>query len=460
MRSMFDKNEKKIKGTLNAQFEVPDKVKTAQREAFEKIRAKADAEKENTALVTIKAAPKKKFKIMYRAAFGMAATAAVFSVVCITNPAMADNIPVIGSVFREIGSSLGFAGDYEEYARPLEEGVNTETATEQTFDGTTITLSEVYCNDTAMYISMLIKTEDVFPETFMMQNSDMPIMCLWESSWTASYNPDYEYPLLNANLDGKMLDEHTYAGMLRMELPDISYSEKEGETVTVPDAFTADLNISAIMGNLPEEQVTKPEMPQEFKDEYTAAMAEYGLDESDYENFTEEEKDIELRMYNEMWEKYAKRYPDAVIYPNKYENWEMKGDWKFTLDVEKDHTKTIQKELNLLDKEGNGIVSITKTPFELTMEVTDPDAKYFAVPLDAQGNLFDYGRTGSSAYTWAVNDSDTSKIYVYLCDYMEYMDELKGYYWSDDYEEKAKTKTFKQLLDERAIMHTEVTFDE
>ena len=49
--------------------------------------------------------------------------------------------------------------------------------------------------------------------------------------------------------------------------------------------------------------------------------------------------------------------------------------------------------------------------------------------------------------------------YIYLCDYYEYMDELKGYYWSDDYEEKAKTRTFKQLLDERAVASTEVHFD-
>ena len=39
------------------------------------------------------------------------------------------------------------------------------------------------------------------------------------------------------------------------------------------------------------------------------------------------------------------------------------------------------------------------------------------------------------------------------------MDELKGYYWSDNYEEKAKTKTFKQLLDERAVASAEVHFD-
>ena len=46
-----------------------------------------------------------------------------------------------------------------------------------------------------------------------------------------------------------------------------------------------------------------------------------------------------------------------------------------------------------------------------------------------------------------------------FADYYEYMDELKGYYWSDDYEEKAKTKTFKQLLDEPVVAGTEVHFD-
>ena len=40
------------------------------------------------------------------------------------------------------------------------------------------------------------------------------------------------------------------------------------------------------------------------------------------------------------------------------------------------------------------------------------------------------------------------------------MDELKGYWWSSDYEQKSKEKTFKQLLDERSIHHTEITFEE
>lgn len=42
---------------------------------------------------------------------------------------------------------------------------------------------------------------------------------------------------------------------------------------------------------------------------------------------------------------------------------------------------------------------------------------------------------------------------------MKYMDELKGYYFSEDYQEKAKTKTFKQLLDERAVASDTINFE-
>ena len=40
------------------------------------------------------------------------------------------------------------------------------------------------------------------------------------------------------------------------------------------------------------------------------------------------------------------------------------------------------------------------------------------------------------------------------------MDELKAYLWSEDYEELAKEKNFKQLLDERSLYHKEIIFDE
>lgn len=116
----------------------------------------------------------------------MTAAAAVFSAVCITNPAFAENIPLVGNVFEQIGNSLGFSGDFSKYATPLEDdntadnetqngaeqktfsnsdntqttavedGETTDSKWSQTYNGTTLTVSEVYCNDTALYISLVI----------------------------------------------------------------------------------------------------------------------------------------------------------------------------------------------------------------------------------------------------------------------------------------------------------------
>lgn len=146
----------------------------------------------------------KKFKTVYKTALGLTAAAAVFSTVCITNPAFAENIPLVGNVFKQLGNSMGFYGDYSKYAKQLtdsaedaeladtnesqEDGGNPQSAQAEdqnttennnadktkdnesyskTVDGTTVTLSEVYCNEMALYLSMTIHTEDKFPDTFI-----------------------------------------------------------------------------------------------------------------------------------------------------------------------------------------------------------------------------------------------------------------------------------------------------
>lgn len=69
-------------------------------------------------------------------------------------------------------------------------------------------------------------------------------------------------------------------------------------------------------------------------------------------------------------------------------------------------------------------------------------------------NVPGYGNTAP------VQGYDTSKIYVYICDYVEYMDELKGVWWSGGYDESVKGEIFKELLDERSLYHKEIIFDE
>ena len=573
-----NRNDNAIEEIMQAEFPLPKQAEDAKNTAFARIRemAAASGNAENTENMVRRLSEKstkkstekstgssgkkssgtvkshKKFKAVYKTALGLTAAAAVFSAVCITNPAFAENIPLVGNVFKQLGNSLGFYGDYSKYAKQLtdstedarsadadgsQEGSNNsqnvqaedQNTTEndnsdktkdnesysKTVDGTTVTLSEVYCNELAMYLSMTIHTEDKFPDTFI-RFDGKPDIKLSENSTVKYDYMDGKSNLFNAYLDGKMLDDNTYAGVLRIPVEDMTvddagwtkfyevrnaffkekgidvdsedfsfdklaqalgmdeYSDEKlpqvggpaisdyVKDIKVPDRFTMELDLKDIVGTLPDDQDTTPDIPQDLRDEYNQKMAEHGIstDDADYESLTEEQKDLEHQFFTEMWNEYFERYPEANEGNNRYNSWTLKGDWKFNVDVEKNTSDTVEKDVNVVDENGDGVLSITKTPFEITMKMQDPETKYVAVMLDANGDMMPYGGVANSnADTYAIQDRDVSTVYIYLCDYYEYMDELKGYYWSDNYEEKAKTKTFKQLLDERAVAGTEVHFD-
>ena len=573
-----NRNDNVIEEIMQADFPLPKQAENAKNEAFSRIRemAAASGNTENTENMVRRLPEKsiekptekstgssgkkssgtakshKKFKAVYKTALGLTAAAAVFSTVCITNPAFAENIPLVGNVFKQLGNSLGFYGDYSKYAKQLTESTEDtqpadsdgsqegssnsqnvqaedQNTTEnhnadktkdnqsysKTVDGTTVTLSEVYCNEMALYLSMTIHTEDRFPDTFITSDGK-PNIKLSENSTVKYDYMDGKSNLFNAYLDGKMLDDNTYAGVLRIPVEDMTVDEagwtkfyevrnaffkekgidvdsedfsfdKLAQTlgmdeysdeklpqvggpaisdyvkdIKVPDLFAMELDLKDIVGTLPEDQDTTPDIPQDLRDEYNQKMSEHGIstDDADYESLTEEQKDLEHQFFTEMWNEYFERYPEAKEGNNRYNSWTLKGDWKFSVDVEKNTSDTVKKDVNVVDENGDGVLSITKTPFEITMKMQDPETKYVAVMLDANGDIMPYGGVANSnADTYAIQDRDVSTVYIYLCDYYEYMDELKGYYWSDNYEEKAKTRTFKQLLDERAVAGTEVHFD-
>lgn len=557
-----NRNDNVIEEIMQADFPLPKQAEDAKNEAFARIREMAadSGHVENTENMvrrlpeksTEKSTKKstgsygkkstgtakshKKFKAVYKTALGLTAAAAVFSTVCITNPAFAENIPLVGNVFKQLGNSLGFYGDYSKYAKQLTESaegaqsadadgsqegssnsqnvqVEDQNTTEnhnadktkddqsysKTVDGTTVTLSEVYCNELAMYLSMTIHTEDKFPDTFI-TSEGKPNIKLSENSTVKYDYMDGKSNLFNAYLDGKMLDDNTYAGVLRIPVEDMTvddagwtkfyevrnaffkekgidvdsedfsfdklaqtlgmdeYSDENlpqvggpaisdyVKDIKVPDRFAMELDLKDIVGALPENQDTTPDIPQDLRDEYNQKMAEHGIstDDADYESLTEEQKDLEHQFFTEMWNEYYERYPEANEGDNRYNSWTLKGDWKFNVDVEKNTSDTVEKDVNVVDENGDSVLSITKTPFEITMKMQDPETKYVAVMLDANGDIMPYGGVANSnADTYAIQDRDVSTVYIYLCDYYEYMDELKGYYWSDNYEEKAKTKTFK-----------------
>lgn len=546
------KTEGKIKKVMQREFPLPENVEMAKQSAFTKIRNGRVIQEAVTGISEERVVHNSR-KVYFRSFAGAAAAVMVFSAVCITNPALAAKIPLVGHVFEELGETMGFSGDFEEYATPLTEEIVTEARADEkanmenakeeensamdlaenqengqvgtgaaaensvysiTQNGMTVTLSEVYCNDMALYISMVIETEEEFPDTVTMQDTDTMLLDILNSTLKFSYN-DSEKLVMN-ELDGKLMDEHTYAGVLRYNLEysadttdydgyyaardefilqqGVSEEELENDywaamgkvceklgipleglsnqaltdaggpdlqdyqsSVEIPEEFTVELNIPQISGIKPDGQ--QPEMPEDIRAEYEQAMAEHGLGltDEDYSSFTEEQKDIEHQLFTKMWNDYAERYPETREWPNPYLTWEVEGPWNFTLNVKKDSSKTVVKEINDVDENNIGLKTVTKTPFELIIKDSG-NIDCFTVVLDADGEPLDNGNTGGSTNVLAVSDHDVSKIDVFICDYVEYMDEIKGYYWSEDYEEMKKTKTYKQFLEERALYHKEIVF--
>ena len=91
----------------------------------------------------------------------------------VNNPTLAANLPFIGHIFEKMQDSFSYEGDYskvgkalepESVGQQLESAENTSEMEEvsaytKTADGLTVTLSEVYCNDQALYITTQIQSE-------------------------------------------------------------------------------------------------------------------------------------------------------------------------------------------------------------------------------------------------------------------------------------------------------------
>lgn len=525
--------DKTIEQVLQRDFALPDAVKRAQSGAFDKIRAEAQA---RTGKETKKGRGRSRRKALTIAGT-LAASAAVFSTICISNPAFAANIPLVGHVFAEIGSSLGFSGDYEKYATSLqgaESGAVAEEQTasavdgqtapagaeaaatgadgsySQTFNGVTVTLSEIYCNDMSLNVALVVRSEEGFPDISKDEDGNA-YLYLRNGTLLTDYYP--EAVVIAEPVEGRLTDEHTFAGVMRFDLSDTTESVQDEYFEAQNDFFAAQLGISReeldtaasdvydrlreILGTdvlsasviasaggpdikdytayyeVPEDfsvtlkfdkvvadlaEASLPAMPQELVDEYNAALAEHGLDIDDYENFTEEEKQIEHQLFEEQQRKYDELYPDAGIFPNRYENWWKEGEWDFTFGVTKNTADSQVLEINDFDESGLGVTRVTKTPFEIVVEMQSPAESsspsgmgYFLTALDENGKQLPYG-SGGTTNTFAVQGQEISRIDVYICDFEEYMSS-KGQLLSGEGADN------RALLEEMALYHKEIVFE-
>lgn len=452
---------------------------------------------------------------------GIAAAVAVFSLFCVSNPALAAKIPLIGHIFERVETTVSYKGDFSSTAQVLvtegadaadlktenadleTENAETETADKntgkinagitendkdgnakskaeagnaengndekvnkseeskyvKTSNGLTVTVSEVYYSTKALYLAMSIKNEEEFPQDFIRTKNmddyilDYDVLSL---NGTASFSFSDIDVGPELYIEGQFIDNHTFAGIYRVPLDQFSYYPTDEEIAAtgldINDYWTDDMSTDEAAKKVDEYNLKLKEKfpdigkPLPIPDSFT-----YNLNITD--------------ISGDLFETKARTvtFPEGdtgVVYDNLVKKYE--GNWDFQFDVALDTSRTSVIELNDTNAEGLGISKIEKTPYEISAQMIIPSDKlnydYFLVMLDKDGELMDY--QGSFTDTYQLYGRDTSTVYLYICDYIQYMDEIKGYYWSPDYEEKKKTKTYKQYLDEKSLYHTEVSFEE
>lgn len=158
--------------------------------------------------------PGKRNWIKYTAA--AAAAAVTVTTVCFANPAFAAKIPILGEIFKQVQHQSTFSGDYSDKAEvlsreeadgtiPADSGYTVQDA------GVTITASEIYCDGLSVFV-----TAEVDVEQGGLNNIPGNILYL-EGDWKLSDSAE-EIRLMNNNLEGNIVDDNTFVGMLKLDL--------------------------------------------------------------------------------------------------------------------------------------------------------------------------------------------------------------------------------------------------
>ncbi|MCM1159217.1 MAG: DUF4179 domain-containing protein [Bacteroidales bacterium] len=382
-------------------------------------------------------------------AFRGGAVAAAFVcgiVFCISNPSFAANLPLIGHIFEKMQDDFPYAGDYSGIGEKLadepasgEEGAEETTGWEeasgyvQTVDGVTITLSEMYCNSQALYVTVQIQSEEKFPEidslNFEESTGEFSFL-VEEAAGKSGFRAGKAY--LTPTLDGAFIDENTYAGLLRFDLNEVT--GYNASALEIPETYSVKLRLNRLVGGLVD--VEAPD---------------FGLTEEEMEAMSDEE----WKAWMLKWDAEHPDYDDHLVAT-------YCGSWIFDLDVTMDKSDMQVVEINEKNEQGIGFKRVVKDRFEITMytypDISKDSAKhYFPVMLDADGKLMD-GNDG-----WVnvleIGDHDVSTVDLFLVNELLWLDELKGIYWDNPEAETYNGKTFKEILLENCAYHKEISFE-
>ncbi len=340
----------------------------------------------------------------------------------VSNPSMAAKLPIIGRIFSMVQEKVSYKGDYNKDAEIYRQDDSSQTQDKnmthssgsmpkeqdktsqenplvQTSNGLTITVSEANCSTQALYLALCIENEEAFPADFI-KTKNMDGYILDYDMLYLKTNSYYDVPGLTKKerpsgleygystpyyIEGEFVDDHTFTGIIRVSLDqDLKSSSlfQEGNTEQLPSQFTYYLEISDIYADL----------------------LQY------------EEIQIRDRETNELitfQDAIKKRYP---------------GTWNFAIDITMNKEGTQIVKVNKTNDKGIGIASVEKTDFEIKADIILPGGAqpydYVVIICDADGKPLQ--SQGENAEIYSVYGRNTDTVHIYVCDYIKYMDELKG----------------------------------
>lgn len=394
----------------------------------------------------------------------IAATFILMFTFCVMNPVMAKEIPFLGGLFGKVADIFSFGRLPEEETTELytvkgEEipgdnaGKVSGGAAAQQYQkkdqGVTVTLTEEYASNQAVFVGIRVENEEEFPEMMTMTDGAQNLRLKTKERYSFRTNDSEDCIYAERDVEGKFEDAHTFIGIMRIDYSEIDVDESKYqaalqemeaqgkelpltdenyfdymEKYEVPETFLMDWEITQIIGYL-----ANPTKPEGMKSR----------------------EELE-RMTDEEWQAYMASLPaEWSGFPNRYENWWQDGSWKFDLTIAKKDGDARIIPVNETNADGIGLESLELSAVEMTINEIEPaGVMTFPVALDADGNKLESG--SSNVCELAVEGHDISKVYVYICDYDEYMDEIKGYGVPGNHSDKS----FKEVLEERALFKTVV----
>ena len=142
------------------------------------------------------------------------------------NPVLAAKIPLIGKIFEKVEDDATYSGDYTDKITVLtneDSAGNLDTSDYTVSDkGITLTASEVYCDGYSIFLAVNIESEDAdfthIPKHYTGMNAaDNRTAAGFYIDGTWSVDGSSSEWLENT-FDGEVIDSHTFAGMLKINL--------------------------------------------------------------------------------------------------------------------------------------------------------------------------------------------------------------------------------------------------